>query len=106
MRKLKVWDQVIVISGKHKWKVSKILKIKDKRKWKTNVINTYVYLDGVNVAKKAVKWKGFVDVVLPIHISNVAYYDESSKSKSRIGFVVDKDWKKTRILKKTWKKVN
>lgn len=35
-----------------------------------------VIVDGVNVMKKAVKGKGFVDKIKPIHISNVAYFDE------------------------------
>ncbi len=98
MKKIKTWDQVIVISWKHKWKVAKVFNTKDitSRKWH---INSFVYLEGVNVAKKAVKWQWFKDIVLPIHISNIAYWSEQDKKSSKIWFSI-KDWKKRRFLKK------
>ena len=50
MKKIKKWDHVIVIAGKHKWKISTIEKVD----W------DYVILKDVNVVKKAVKWQWFV----------------------------------------------
>lgn len=89
----------MVIAGKHKGKISTIKEVKDivnARK----MTNTYVYLDGVNVMKKAVKKQWFQDVVLPLHISNVQYYDEKTQKPSRIGIRVT--WqKKVRYIKKT-----
>jgi large subunit ribosomal protein L24 len=45
MKKIKKGDPVVVIAGKHKGKISTVMKVADQK----------VYLDGVNVAKKAVK---------------------------------------------------
>jgi len=89
MKKIKTGDPVIVISGKHKGKVSKIEKIVEKR----------VRLKGVNEVKKAVKGKGFVKKILPLHLSNIMYYYEKDKKPSRIGIIIDKNGKRKRALK-------
>ncbi len=91
MKKIKKWDKVIVIAWKNKWKVSDILKVD----WDN------VYLDWINVYKKAQKWKWYEDKILPIHISNVMYYDEKNKKWTKISISVLKDWKKQRIMKST-----
>ena len=94
MKKLKQGDPVKVIAGKFKGKVSKIVSIDA----------DLVIVAAVNVMKKAVKGKGFVDKIKPIHISNVMYYDEKAGT-SRVGIVTDDKGKKTRILKKTKKTI-
>ncbi len=104
MKKLKTWDTVIVISGKNKGKVATIKQIKQVSKKKGNVVNTFVYLDWVNVAKRAKKWQWFVDVILPIHISNVKYYDQASKKSSKVSILIE-NGKKFRFLKKLDKKI-
>ena len=53
MKKLKQGDPVKVIAGKFKGKTSKIV----------SVDGDLVVVDGINVMKKAVKWKGFVDKI-------------------------------------------
>ncbi len=94
MRKLKKGDPVIVIAGKFKWTVSKIVKVEGDK----------VYLHDVNKVKKAVKGQGFVEKEAPIHISNIAYYDEKAKAPTRVGFKFDeKTGKKVRYSKKTWR---
>jgi len=90
MKKIKKGDPVVVIAGKHKGKVTTAEKID----WDK------VYLKSVNEVKKAVKWKGFVKKILPIHISNIMYYHAKEKKGSRIGIVETKKGKKQRILKK------
>lgn len=77
-----------VISGKFKNTVADV----------QTVLSDKVWLKGVNVAKKAVKGKGFVEKTLPIHVSNVQFYVESSKKVSRIGVEVVKN-KKVRVLR-------
>ncbi len=104
MKKLKTWDTVIVLSWKNKGKVAKIKQIKDISKKKWNIVNTFVYLDWVNVAKKSKKWQWFIDVILPIHISNVKYYDEASKKWSKVKIVVE-NGKKYRFLRDLDKKI-
>jgi large subunit ribosomal protein L24 len=93
MKKLQKDDTVKVIAGKYKGKTSKILSVNGDK----------VIVDGINVMKKAVKGKGFVDKILPIHISNVMYFD--GKETSKIAIVTDDKGKKTRVLKKTKKTI-
>ena len=96
--KLKAGDEVIVIAGKDKNKVGKILKTLPREE--------KVIVEGVAVAKRHQKPSqqnpqgGIVDKEMPIHISNVMAYD--GKRGSRIGhkFV---DGKKVRVLKTTGK---
>ncbi len=87
MRKLKSWDPVIVIAGKHKGKISSI---------QTFVDADYVIVKGVNEVKKAMKGKWFIKKQLPLHVSNIMYYIEDQKKPTKIKFVTDKKWKKTR----------
>ena len=92
MRKLKKWDPVIVISWKHKWAKSTIVKIEGER----------VFLHDVNKVKKAVKWQGFIEKEAPIHISNIAYLDDDKPS--RVGIKIDeKTGKRVRYAKRSWK---
>lgn len=93
MKKLKQGDPVKVIAGKFKGKTSKIV----------SVDGDLVVVDGINVMKKAVKWKGFIDKIKPIHISNVMYFD--GKDVSKIWITTDAAGKKSRILKKTQKAI-
>lgn len=105
MKKLKKWDNVIVISGKNKWKISKIFKIEIKKHKLTWLENIYVYLEWVNMAKKAIKKEWFKEITLPIHISNVQIYDEENKRWYRTS--IKNDWKKlTRMLAKINKKID
>lgn len=104
MMKLKKGDKVIVISGKDKGKVGNIQKALPKE--------NKVIVDGVNVRKKHIKPtqanpEGSIqEIFAPIHVSNVMYYDEKSKKASRIGYKVNKDGKKIRVLKATGKEIN
>jgi large subunit ribosomal protein L24 len=87
MKKLRAWDPVIMIAGKHKGKISTIQNFVDDER---------VIVKWINEAKKAVKGKGFIKKTLPVHISNVMYYVEDQKKATKIKIVTDKKWKKTR----------
>jgi len=87
MRKLRVWDPVIMIAGKYKWKISTIQKF---------VGDDRVIVKGINEMKKAMKGKWFIKKIHPVHISNVMYYVEDKKKATKIKIVTDKKWKKTR----------
>jgi len=92
MRKLKKWDSIIVIAWSHKWTKSTIVKID----WDK------VYLHDVNKVKKAVKGQWFVEKEAPIHISNIAYYDEKVKAPTKVAIKIDdKTGKKVRYSKKS-----
>ena len=96
MKKIKRWEPVMVIAGKHKGSISSI-------EW---VSGDFVYVKDVNVVKKSKKWEGFVKKVLPIHISNVAYYLADEKTVTKIWMQIDSKWKKVRIAKKTGKVID
>lgn len=99
LAKIKKSDQVIVIAGKDKGKIGEVKKVL--------VSQNKVLVSGVNAVKKHVKPSendagGIVSKELPIDLSNVAYYDEESSSKSRIG-IKTVDGKRVRFMKKTGK---
>ncbi len=91
MRKIKKWDTVQVISGKHKKSIGVIEKMLDDA----------VVVQGVNVVKRAKKGQGYIEKTLPIHVSNVMYYDTDKKVASKIRIVEDKDGRKKRQVVKT-----
>lgn len=95
--RLRKGDEVIVISGKDKGKTGKILKvIPDQDR---------VIVEGVAVAKRHTKPSqvnpqgGIIDKEMPVHVSTVMAYDAKNKKGSRIGYKVDEDGVKTRILR-------
>lgn len=96
--KLKKGDKVIVIAGKDKGKIGEILKAFPKE--------SKVLVAGVNEVKKHQKPSrankgGVVAKLMPIHYSNIAYYDESLKKGSRVGFKIDENSEKKRYSKKS-----
>ncbi len=100
--KLKKGDEVIILSGKDKGKKGKIVKFIYK--------NEKVIVSDINKVKKHQKPDnnqpgGITEKEMPIHISNVAFYDSSINKAVKIGFKLNKDNKKTRINKNTGKEI-
>ena len=96
--KIKKGDEVIVLAGKDKGKKGKIIKLLPK-------LNKAIVSD-VNKVKKHQKPGnnepgGIVEKEMPIHISNLNYFDSKLNQGVRIGFKSNKDGKKIRINKKT-----
>jgi len=95
--KLKKNDTVKILAGKDKGKTGKILSI--------NAKSGRVYVQGLNMVKKAVRQKsqqekgGIIEVEAPLHISNVAALTKSGEI-TRIGYKIE-NGKKVRIAKKT-----
>ena len=100
--KLKKGDEVIVLAGKDKGKTGKIVRvIPNIRK---------VVVTDVNKYKKHQKPGnnepgGIIEKDMPLHVSNVAFYDPSSKKGIRVGYAFNEDGKKMRINKKTGKEI-
>ena len=94
MRKLRVTDPVIVIAGKHKGKISTIASFDADK----------VYVKGVNEVKRAQKWKWYITKILPLHISNIMYYNEIDKTASRVKISLTQK-KKKRVLTKSGKEL-
>lgn len=89
-------DEVIVISGKDKGKIGKVLQVLPKKE--------RVVVEGVAVAKRHTKPSqadpqgGIIEKPMPVHVSNVMAYDAKNKKGSRIGYKMV-DGKKIRILR-------
>ena len=99
--KLKKGDEVIVLVGKDKGKTGKIVKIIPKK--------MKAIVSEINRVKKNQKPDnnqpgGIIDKEMPIHISNLSFYDPELKKGIKIGYRIDKD-KKIRINKKSQKEI-
>ncbi|NPA52402.1 MAG: 50S ribosomal protein L24 [Aquificae bacterium] len=102
--RIKKGDTVIVIAGKEKGKIGKVKQIlRDSE-------NTRVVVENINIGKKHLKHiegvqeGGIVNIERPIHISNVAYYDEKTGKRVKIGFRYKEEGEKVikeRFNKKT-----
>ena len=99
--KLKKGDEVIVLAGKDKGKTGKIIKMIPKE--------MKAIVSEINKVKKNQKPDnnnpgGIIDKEMPLHISNLAFYDPQLKKAIKIGYKISKD-KKTRINKSTGKEI-
>ena len=98
--KIKKGDTVKIISGKDNGKQGKVLQVIPAKK--------LVLVEGVNIVKKHQKPNndqpgGITDKEMKIHISNIAFYDPSSKKPVKIGLKISDKNKKSRINKSTGK---
>jgi large subunit ribosomal protein L24 len=87
MKLLRKNDPVIVISGKHKGKVSTIERFVD---------NDHVIVAGINEVQKAKKGEGYETKLLPMHISTVQYYFVDQKAPTRLSVTLDSNGRKNR----------
>ena len=99
--KIKKGDNVIVLSGKDKGKTGKIIKMVPKK--------MKAVVSEINKVKKNQKPDnnqpgGIVDKEMPIHISNLSFYDPKLKKGTRIGYKLDNN-KKARIDKSSGKEI-
>lgn len=101
--KIRVGDKVEVIAGKDKGKQGEVLQTLPKE--------NRVVVEGVNMVTKHIKPSqqdpegGIISREAPIHVSNVAYYDEKAKSITKIGYE-RVDGRKIRIAKKSGKQID
>ena len=100
--KLKKGDEVIILAGKDKGKIGKIIKVKP--------LNNKAIVAGINIVKKHKKPDkdqagGIVEKEMPIHISNLSYYDSALKKGVKIGFKFTDKNKKIRFNKQNQKEI-
>jgi large subunit ribosomal protein L24 len=93
--KLRKGDEVIVLTGKDKGKTGKIVKMLPKQ--------MKAIVSEINKVKKNQKPDnnqpgGIIEKEMPMHISNLAFYDANLKKGVKIGYRLDND-KKIRINK-------
>ena len=96
MRKIRREDQVIVIAGRDKGKRGEVVRVLD---------DDRLVVAGVNLVKKHQRGNpqtnqqgGIVDQEAPIHVSNVAIYNEESDRPDRVGIRVE-DGRRVRYFK-------
>ena len=99
--KLKKGDEVIVLTGKDKGKTGKIIKVIPKQ--------MKAVVSEINKVKKNQKPDnnqpgGIIDKEMPIHISNLSFYDPVLKKGVRIGYKTENN-KKNRINKSSGKEI-
>ena len=99
--KLKKGDEVIVLTGKDKGKTGKIIKMIPKK--------MRALVSELNKVKKNQKPDnnqpgGIIEKEMPIHISNLSYFDSSTNKAIKIGFKIEKE-KKIRINKSSGKEI-
>lgn len=86
MKRIKKGDTVIVVAGKSKGHVGKVLQV-------INGALEKVVIEGANMMKKHVKPNpqleqrgGIISKEAPLHISNVALYNPVTKKADKVGF--------------------
>jgi large subunit ribosomal protein L24 len=91
-------DRVIVIAGKEKGKIGRVLRVL--------LDSNRVLVEGLNTVKRHTKpdqqnqQGGIVEKEAPLHASNVALVEKDGKP-TRVGFQVLEDGKKIRISRRT-----
>jgi large subunit ribosomal protein L24 len=97
MNKIRKNDDVIVIAGKDKGNRGNVLSVLD---------NDHVLVAGINKVKKHQKPNpvkgttgGIVEIEKPIHISNIAIYNATTKKADRVGVKQLEDGRKVRVFK-------
>ena len=99
--KLRKGDEVIVLAGKDKGKTGKIVKMFPKQ--------MKAIVSDINKVKKNQKPDnnqpgGIIDKEMPLHISNLSFYDPEIKKGVKIGFKINAN-KKVRFNKKSNKEI-
>ena len=100
--KLKKGDEVIVLTGKDKGKKGKITKMYPK------ILKAIV--SGINKVKKHQKPDnnqpgGITDKEMPIHVSNLAFFDSKNNKGVKLGYKFDSKNKKIRVNRNSGKEV-
>ena len=100
--KLKKGDEVVVLVGKDKGKTGKITLIQPS-------LNKAI-VSGINKVKKHQKPDnnqagGIIEKEMPIQVSNLSFYDSTSKKGVKLGYKINNKNEKIRIIRSTGKEV-
>ena len=105
--KIKKGDHVIVLAGKDKGATGAVIAAYPDR--------DKVLVQGVNMIKKNKKVTntgvrgaqdgGIITQEAPIHVSNVALVDPETKRAARVGYTVNEDGVKVRVLRPSGKEI-
>jgi large subunit ribosomal protein L24 len=97
VKKIRQGDDVIVLTGRDRGKRGAVLRIAN---------TEHVLVEGINKVKKHERPNpmknttgGIIEKEMPLHISNVALYEPSSKRASRVGVKKLEDGRSVRYFK-------
>ena len=99
MLRIKKDDRVMVVTGKDKGKIGKVLRVFPD--------NNRVLVEGINKLKKSQRKTqqnqqgGFVDIEVSIHISNVVLIDKKTNRPTRFKISILKDGTKVRMSQRS-----
>ncbi len=99
--KLRTDDEVIVISGKDKGKIGKIIRVDRARE--------RVFVEGINIVKRHQRPNpgrpnapvGVIELEGPVHVSNVALLDPKDRKPTRVGTRRTEEGKRMRVTKRS-----
>jgi len=97
LARIKTGDRVIVIAGRDKGRIGKVLRVLPDA--------GRAVVENVNMVKKHQKRTqqtpqgGIVSKEAPIHISNIMLFDDKKGARTRVGTGTDKDGRKVRIAR-------
>lgn len=104
MQKIRKDDEVIVLAGKDKGKRGAVTRVLD---------NDRVFVSGVNVIKRHTKGNpqmgqpgGIIEKEAPIHISNVAIYNDKAGKGDRVGVKTLDDGRKVRVFRSSGEEID
>ena len=104
MERIRKGDEIVVLSGRDKGKRGAVLRRVDKN---------HVVVEGINRVKKHVKPNpmknqtgGIVDKDMPIHISNIALFNQQTQKADRAGVKILDGGRKVRIFKSNGEQVD
>lgn len=91
-------DDVVVIAGKDKGKVGRVLRVFPSRR--------KVVVEGVGLVRRHVKPTegragGIIDKEMPLDVSNVALWDAENGVRVKVGYRVGPDGSKQRVNRRT-----
>jgi large subunit ribosomal protein L24 len=103
--KIKKGDHVVVLAGKDKGASGTVIA--------AYPATNKVLVEGVNMVKKnkkvntqgAAKQGGITTQEAPIHVSNVSLVDPETKRPARVGYRINEDGTKVRVLRPSGKEV-
>jgi large subunit ribosomal protein L24 len=104
MERIRKGDGIIVLTGRDKGKRGSVLRRTDK---------DHVLVEGINRVKKHAKPNpmkgqpgGIVDKEMPIHISNIAMFNQQTQKADRVGIKALEDGKKVRVFKSNGEQID
>ena len=97
MRKIRKGDDVVVTTGRDRGKRGTVLRIVD---------DAHVLVEGANRVKKHMRPNpmkgvtgGIIEKEMPLHVSNVALYNATTKKADRVGVRKLEDGRRVRFFK-------